>query len=759
MGWSDWIPWRYFLRRLAKSKGFVDPTKIAAQLKLFAQPSEVAVPLEIMRLTAALHTRGLMNAQAIQHNLDWVWPYWVERQFDPQDRSFVPRAFSLTHINLTHRNWTAVGLPDVPEMPIVDPRGLLTPFYDGWSLDAWVILPDRQDLIPSRLGTAVQKLTYEKDLGVQTDTRHEHAFLETLADVVMCTDAPVCRYRVRSRTDQKAWIAVSLRPTNPEGVSFIYDIAALEGQKGWRVDKKGFIYFSHAPDAHSFSKYREGDVFRKVPYSDHRSHISCEIGMASAAALYELKPNEERNIEFRIPLRESRESRDREYYCVGGENDFYWKNALQGAAKAQLPDDHFRFLYDAAVRTVTLFSPKEVYAGPYTYKHFWFRDAAMILNALCSVGLFDRAERIIDSFPSRQTPLGYFRSQDGEWDSNGQAIWLMRQFCELSGRDPKPAWIAAAKKGAKWIQRKRVSEKISKPHAGLLPAGFSAEHLGPNDFYYWDDFWGVAGLLSAAWMLRKAGEEETALEFEKEGERFLACVDRSLKSVNQSLGHLAMPASPYRRLDTGMIGSLAVGYPLNLWPADDPRVLASANYIFQNYFVKGGFFHDMSHSGINPYLTLHVAQIYLRAGDRRFYAILKSLAELSSSTGQWPEAIHPETRGGCMGDGQHGWAAAEWILAQRNAFVREEGSTLVLFSGIPPAWLENGARLTFGPAPTRFGSIDLVLEARERTIHASWNAKWHTSPPGIFLAVPGHGLYRVPDGRTAVELPRGGSAP
>lgn len=59
-----------------------------------------------------MHARGLLNSQAIQYNLDWIWPFWVNRQFDPRDESFVPRAFSLTHINLTHRNWTSVGLPD-----------------------------------------------------------------------------------------------------------------------------------------------------------------------------------------------------------------------------------------------------------------------------------------------------------------------------------------------------------------------------------------------------------------------------------------------------------------------------------------------------------------------------------------------------------------------------------------------------------------------------------------------------------------------
>src|SRR6185295_2647581 len=100
---------KFFIRRVAQSHGFLDPLNLLNKLNRFAQPSEVIAPTELLRDGAILHARGLINSQAIQHNLDWIWPYWVERQFDPGDESFMPRAFNLTHLNLTHRNWTAVG--------------------------------------------------------------------------------------------------------------------------------------------------------------------------------------------------------------------------------------------------------------------------------------------------------------------------------------------------------------------------------------------------------------------------------------------------------------------------------------------------------------------------------------------------------------------------------------------------------------------------------------------------------------------------
>ena len=140
--WLKWFPWRFMVSRLARAYGFSDPVVWLNRMRRFAHPSEVTEPLELLRAGVLFHARGLINTRAIQHNLDWIWPYWVQRQFNPSDPSFVPRGFSFTHINLTHRNWTAVGLPDLPIYPIVDPRGLVTPLYDGWSLDFWLIGTD-----------------------------------------------------------------------------------------------------------------------------------------------------------------------------------------------------------------------------------------------------------------------------------------------------------------------------------------------------------------------------------------------------------------------------------------------------------------------------------------------------------------------------------------------------------------------------------------------------------------------------------------
>ena len=105
MNLRNWIPWKFLIKRTARFYGVMDPTLILARLRRFSQPSEVEEPIELLRAGIVFHARGIVNTRAIQHNLDWVWPFWVERQFDPHDRAFMPRGFSFSHVNLTHRNW------------------------------------------------------------------------------------------------------------------------------------------------------------------------------------------------------------------------------------------------------------------------------------------------------------------------------------------------------------------------------------------------------------------------------------------------------------------------------------------------------------------------------------------------------------------------------------------------------------------------------------------------------------------------------
>ncbi len=750
-----WLPWKYFARRLARRHGFPDPIELLSRVDRLAQPSEVMAPGQLLRAGAAFHARGLMNSRVIQTNLDWVWPYWVQRQFDPRDNSFMPRGFAVSHVNLTHRNWTALGLPDCDAFPIVDPRGLLTPEFDGWSVDAAVLADDGTALFMPLQGDVDQRMETDGDrLSVRTLAEQDDLSLEVVAWVEEGDDGqPVCRMTCSARADRPAWLAVSLRPFNPEGVSPVNEIALDEAGKVWTVDGKPKVRFGRALERHAVSTYEDGDVLPDVLRRPGRRSVKCRAGLATAAALWRVESEHAETAGtqagVRVPLTEKGPSGKllTRGKCVS------WRSGLEGACRMRVPDEEYQYVYDAAVRSLVLHSPASVYPGPYTYRRFWVRDAAFILNALLGANLIDRVERALDRFKRCQRVNGYFHSQDGEWDANGAALWTFGRFADLTGREPKPEWRKMVEKGARWIRRKRQDTRGGGPHEGLLPAGFSAEHFGNNDYYYWDDLWAVAGLRAAARMIGGSDAEQ----FAAEANDLMAAVERS---ITQSPGFLAtggVPASPYRRMDSAAVGGLIAGYPLQLWPPEDARLAGTAEFLMRNCRYWGALFHEVIHSGMNAYLTLHLAQVLLRAGDERCHDLIASICELASPTGQWPEAVHPRTAGGCMGDGQHVWASAEWFMMMRNLFVREEGDGLILASGIPREWLAEDEEMEFGPTPTPWGAVSVQVDVHGAEAEVRWQADWRENAPRVTVKLAGTEPVTVTDGGIgSVTVPTAG---
>ena len=128
------------------------------------------------------------------------------------------------------------------------------------------------------------------------------------------------------------------------------------------------------------------------------------------------------------------------------------------------------FLFEAAKRTLVLLSAGELFPGSFTYRRFWFRDAAMMGNALLALNLVNRLGRHLIRFPARQKTSGYFESQEGEWDSDGQVLWLANRWARCSGKTINGHLLTAMINGADWIATKRMQRKDDPLLDGLLPA-------------------------------------------------------------------------------------------------------------------------------------------------------------------------------------------------------------------------------------------------------------------------------------------------
>jgi hypothetical protein len=218
-----------------------------------------------------------------------------------------------------------------------------------------------------------------------------------------------------------------------------------------------------------------------------------------------------------------------------------------------------------------------------------------------------------------------------------------------------------------------------------------------------------------------------------------ADVKASLGIVATRLGTEAMPAGPRRHLDAGAIGSLVACDPLRLMAADDPRVQATADVVRDRFTLGDAFFQAISHTGLGTYLTMQLASVELAVGDRRALDRLRWMLDVATPTWTWPEAIHPRLLGGCMGDGHHGWAAADFLSFVRNALVREvsdrDAPTLALCSMLPDDWL--GRSVEVHDAPTHFGKLSYAVRWHGERPAVLWEIEPHDDVATVTLTTPG----------------------
>ncbi len=716
------------------------PKASLAQLTYAADLADVdgdGFPPELLHLSLPVIVRGLLNFSVLQMHRDWVYPFWVHQQLDPTSQGFIPRSQNPLLINVTNRSWTCIGSPEGEHEAVVDPRGLLTPLPREWSVDTW-LKEGEEMFFPSLHVTANQTLdTKAPQVTTSFLWRDLRLRIEAFVGVIRGgRDVLFCRAVVRNDLPmpRHLQLCVALRPFGPEGVAPIETIV-VKSKRIISVDGCTGVVFNRDPDSILFGNHPLGDVAAMLQGSEDIGSlssrrgaagpaISCPRGMATAAVVFNLNlpQNHQQSISYSLALGDHSElSRARakatwkvSYEKRRKEQQESWKKELDGSASFEFGNERLQELFEASrITLLQLHDGEEITPGPYLYHKFWFRDAAPMVRALDVLGFHRRTRQVIEGFSKRMTSDGFFRAPSGEWDSNGAVLWSVIGHYRLTrsllwARKLYPTLRTAAQ----WIVRMRSRTRdTDSEHRGLMPRSLSAEHLGTVDQYYWDSFWSLAGLEAFVELSRELGYPQDARRFESEVREFRVAIMNSFHRVEQRLGVKLIPSAPMRSFDESAIGSICCLYPLNLFDSSIPHPEKTLRTLIAQFVDERGFFHPIIHSGYNPYLTLQLAHALLLRGDcETAWSIAESIFRQASQTFAFPEAIHPRTGGGSMGDGHHGWAAAEIVLFLRDAVMQEAGNSLQLFGGSAARLLRKERSMRVGNAPTSYGTLSVTVD-------------------------------------------------
>jgi hypothetical protein len=706
--------------------------------------------------------RGLLNFAILQMNREWVYPFWVHRQLDPRSRSYIPRSHNPLLLNVTHRNWTLLGSPRGFHEAIVDPRGMVTPLPREWSVDFW-LMTDGEVFFPSLCDTADQGIdtTAPSTLTVYSvnDLRFE---LQSFVHTVRCSiDVLFNRAAVVNNGTgcKEGILCVAVRPFNPEGVAPVESIR-VKSPRIVYVNGSVGVVFAEEPDGYLASNAAGGDIAFMLRRRDailnrvkKQADIRCKQGLAHTVAAFpfSLHTGESKKVHCSIALETDRNlyrSPVKQSWRVSFERrqadqQREWKREIDRGAFFGFADKQLQGIFDACRLTLLqLHDGGFVSPGPFLYHTFWFRDAAVMLTALDRLGYPKRVGETIDTFPDRLTGDGFFRGPDGEWDSNGAVLWTVyRHFTLTRSVLWLNEWYPVLAKAAGWIQRmRRKTGNTPSAAKGLMPKSLSAEHLGMVDQYYWDSFWSLAGLRCIQKLAEDTGRHDAADEYRKECLQFERDIRNSLDEIEKRLGEKIIPATPTRPFDESAIGSVCAVYPLQLFDETLPHGRNTLSALTERYVDGKGFLHPFIHSGYNPYLTLHLAHGFLITGEiERAWDIAETVLKQATATGTYPEAIHPFTGGGTMGDGHHGWAAAEIVMFLRDCLVRENGNILEFFTNDRGRLIKRGTPCSFRDVPTLFGRIgvEIVYTSSDKCVISFSNKFFKdAAPEAVSIRLP-----------------------
>jgi hypothetical protein len=359
-----------------------------------------------------------------------------------------------------------------------------------------------------------------------------------------------------------------------------------------------------------------------------------------------------------------------------------------------------------------------------------FPGAAFIAVALDQYGFHQEAARLLSGHLEAQRVSGSLGgSADRHATAAAAVLWALAQHWQLArDRALLDALRLRVAGAARWARR----------------AGRARRRRDVLGGRYCDDLWAVAGLRAASELLVALDEHEGAADALAGADTMWADLSTSWEATAGHRDHragptgtfgAAIPAGPDLGPDADSIEVLAAAWPLGLVPADDPRLLGTAEVVRERFSHGPAVVAGTLPSGLGTLQTLQLAGLEVAGGDRRALERLAWLLEAAGPTWTWPQVVHPRLGTGCVGDGHDRVVSAEVLSLVRAMVVREVPGGLALASLVPDTWLGRGWEVH--DAPTAAGRLSYAVRWHGERPALLWELDPHPGSAAVRLSSPG----------------------
>lgn len=681
--------------------------------------------------------------------------------------------------------WTCAGVPAGNTCALINEDGLVEPDRGTFSIEPFLVFDGevvtwadvRQSVRLEPGGLPIPTVLW-KGKGFTLET--------TPFGIGQGDDATLLiRYRIRNtgRKPRRGKLIAAVRPhqVSPPwqqwkeigGVSEIREVAWQHGA-AW-VNRSKAIVPLDKPTSFGAITFDEGLLVDwlaagKLP---HRDGVKDEHRLASAALGFNvsLQPGATRDVYLAVPFGFSTGVRASTVKRVAGiDGAAAFDEAVQTlsaavnrvsfkvpAGVATSAADSFR---TAAGQILINRDGPALQPGPRRYTRSWIRDGAIMGAALARAG----DTSVLTDFARWYAP---YQREDGfvpccvdrsgpdwlvEHDSHGQLIYAVMEAFRFS-RDRRlieQLW-PAMRRAATFIESlcetsPRPESKHFEMTRGLLPESASHEgYLAQPVHSYWDDFWGIRGLLDASAAAVELGRSEDAKQFAASAAALKKATHESIRRVIDAKQLKYIPGS----MEWADFDPTATSNALDLFP-DTAGLPGTQLRLMFEQFVGDSRKRRRGEAPWKNYTAyeIRIVGALVRLGWRE---VAQEFLEFYLSDrrpkawNQWPEISWRNPRSpGHLGDVPHTWIGAEYmhVFTSLFAYEREEDESLVLAAGIPESWISQRPLAVRG-LPTWYGLLDLSMrrlakQALEVTI-------------GGHLRLPAGGLVLRPPGRGSIE--------
>jgi len=421
-----------------------------------------------------------------------------------------------------------------------------------------------------------------------------------------------------------------------------------------------------------------------------------------------------------------------------------WRRQEAGMTQITVPEPRVNAVYEANVVQM-LQSRYQTPAGwvqaanRLQYQSYWIRDSSIETVALDDIGLHGAAAENLANLANWQQPDGLYISRAGQQDGVGQALWELAEHAELTHSQAFAASelqnVGAA---VGWIAQASANDRL-----GLLPASTPADdEFIVGGHITGDDLWAAMGLRSAVSLAQLAGQPALASSWQSIDNRFEAALDRAIMAASASVGHIPPSLDSRGGYDWG---NYWAAYPLPILAPDSPLVRATVAWASAQ--MREGLATWADGITLHDYLGFPIFETELAGGEvasalNGFYA---ELVHTTSPGYGWEDGPAPYgNRDNRENMAPHGTFASQFVTMLRNMLVRDDPDGVTLLSGVSPAWMHPGERVSASHAATQHGEISFTLSATRSGATLRWASD---TPAGTELdwALP----YWVRSARTA----------